>query len=88
MTNYPPQTSLLHDARSIIASARHSAVRSVAFHRVEMYWTLDGRIFIEQQQEQVRALSVFPTLPDYVRAAVAIAPVSIKQMDHRNNEQA
>jgi hypothetical protein len=38
----PPSPSLpdllLRDARSIIAMAQGNAVRSVEFHRVEMYW--------------------------------------------------
>jgi predicted nuclease of restriction endonuclease-like (RecB) superfamily len=55
MTNDPPQTALLHDARSIITTAQQSAVRSVEFHRVEMYWKLGERIFVEEQQEQERA---------------------------------
>lgn len=46
---------LLHDARSIIATAKFNAVRSVEFHRVEMYWKLGERIFVEEQQEQQRA---------------------------------
>lgn len=46
---------LLHDARSIIATAQLSAVRSVEFHRVEMYWKLGERIFVEEQQQQERA---------------------------------
>jgi predicted nuclease of restriction endonuclease-like (RecB) superfamily len=46
---------LLHDARSIITTAQFNAVRSVEFHRVEMYWKLGERIFVEEQQEQERA---------------------------------
>lgn len=46
---------LLKDARSIITTAQNNAVRSVEFHRVEMYWKLGERIFVEEQQEQERA---------------------------------
>lgn len=46
---------LLRDARSIITSAQLNAVRSVEFHRVEMYWKLGERIFVEEQQELERA---------------------------------
>jgi len=46
---------LLRDARSIITTAQRSAMRSVEFHRVEMYWKLGERIYVEEQQEQERA---------------------------------
>jgi predicted nuclease of restriction endonuclease-like (RecB) superfamily len=49
------QATLLYDARSIITTAQLSAMRSVEFHRVEMYWKLGERIFVEEQQEQERA---------------------------------
>lgn len=46
---------LLEDARQIIESARTSAVRSVDFCRVQMYWKLGKRIFEEEQQGKERA---------------------------------
>ena len=54
----PEQASeerLLSDARAIIDAARSSAVRSVDFHRVMMYWKLGRRIFEEEQQGKERA---------------------------------
>ncbi|MAD46038.1 MAG: hypothetical protein CMH98_13640 [Oceanospirillaceae bacterium] len=55
--NKPSRLSdrLLTDARSIITTAQSNAMRSVEFHRVEMYWQLGERIFVEQQQQQDRA---------------------------------
>jgi hypothetical protein len=47
--------NFLRDIRAIIATARANAVRSVEFHRVEMYWKLGERIFVEEQQEKDRA---------------------------------
>jgi hypothetical protein len=40
---------------NIIGQARTQAVRSVGFHRVEMYWKLGERIFEEEQQGKERA---------------------------------
>ena len=51
----PLSDLLLNDARSIITRAQKNAVRSVEFHRVEMYWQLGERIFVEEQKEQDRA---------------------------------
>lgn len=48
-------SGLLDDARHIIESARASAVRSVDFCRVQMYWELGKRIFEEEQQGKERA---------------------------------
>ena len=47
--------AFLHDIRTIIVTAQEHAVRSVEFHRVEMYWKLGERIFVEEQQEKERA---------------------------------
>ena len=43
------------DIKAIIENARASAVRSVDFHRVQMYWQLGQRIFEEEQQGKERA---------------------------------
>ena len=43
------------DIRNIIDNARAGAVRSVDFHRVQMYWQLGERIFLEEQQGADRA---------------------------------
>jgi len=43
------------DVKNIIGAARTKAVRSVEFHRVEMYWKLGERIFVEEQQGKERA---------------------------------
>ena len=48
-------TSFVHDIKTIIGQARAQALRSVEFHRVEMYWKLGERIFNEEQQGKDRA---------------------------------
>lgn len=57
MTRVPENLNLnfLRDIRAIIATAQTNAVRSVEFHRIEMYWKLGERIFVEEQQENDRA---------------------------------
>ena len=45
----------ISDIRTIILSARESAIRSVDTVRVQMYWELGERIFIEEQKGQDRA---------------------------------
>lgn len=47
--------NILHDIHSIISQARQSAVRSVNFERVVMYWKIGERIFEEEQQGEQRA---------------------------------
>lgn len=49
--------SFVTDAKNIIgqAQAQAQAVRSVEFHRVQMYWMLGERIFNEEQQGKERA---------------------------------
>ena len=57
-TNLENQTidnHLLMDARRIIENARQTAVRSVDFCRVQMYWDLGQRIFEEEQKGKDRA---------------------------------
>ncbi len=49
------EPTLLTDARSIIQNARSSAVHSVDFCRVQMYWNLGKRIFEEEQNGKIRA---------------------------------
>ena len=44
----------ISDLRTIILSARESAIRSVDTVRVQMYWKLGERIFIEEQKGQDR----------------------------------
>ena len=48
-------TAFYNDMREIILKARSSAVRSVEFTRMMMYWHLGERIFIEDQRGQNRA---------------------------------
>ena len=43
------------DIKGIILSARSTAIRSVDFQRVLMYWRLGERIFIEEQRSKDRA---------------------------------
>jgi hypothetical protein len=45
----------LFDVKSILGTARMQAVKSVEFHRVQMYWKLGERIFVEEQQGKDRA---------------------------------
>ena len=52
---YKKTSNIIDDARTIINSARSSAVRSVDFCRVQMYWNLGKRIFEEEQQGKERA---------------------------------
>ncbi|MEA4937473.1 MAG: PDDEXK nuclease domain-containing protein [Paludibacter sp.] len=47
--------NFVEEIKTIIGQARAKAVRSVEFHRVEMYWKLGERIFEEEQQGQDRA---------------------------------
>ncbi len=47
--------SFIGEIREIIQTAKSQAVRSVDFYRVQMYWRLGERIFIEEQQEKERA---------------------------------
>ncbi len=53
------------DIRNIIITARTTAIRSVDFERVKMYWKLGERIFIEEQKaktEQNTEHTFFKTL--------------------------
>ena len=43
------------EIRSIIDKARSTAIRSVEFCRVQMYWNIGKRIFKEEQQGKERA---------------------------------
>ncbi len=49
------QDAFVQDVKTIIGQARTQAVRSVEFHRVQMYWKLGERIFVEEQQGKERA---------------------------------
>ena len=49
------RNEFVSDVRHIIISARESAIRSVDFERVKMYWKLGERIFVEEQQGKDRA---------------------------------
>jgi len=42
--------NFVQDIRGIINQARTQAVRSVEFHRVQMYWQMGERIFNEEPQ--------------------------------------
>ena len=46
---------LVKEIRGIIDYARHNAVRSVDFCRVQMYWQIGRRIVEEEQNGQTRA---------------------------------
>ncbi|MPN13992.1 hypothetical protein SDC9_161318 [bioreactor metagenome] len=43
-------SNFISDIKKIITTARNSAIRSVDFERVKMYWKLGERIFVEEQQ--------------------------------------
>ncbi|MBW8333426.1 MAG: PDDEXK nuclease domain-containing protein [Prolixibacteraceae bacterium] len=47
--------SFVQDVKTIIGLARTQAMRSVEFHRVQMYWKLGERVFNEEQQGKERA---------------------------------
>jgi predicted nuclease of restriction endonuclease-like (RecB) superfamily len=49
------RNEFISDIRGIIETAKSSAVRSVDFHRVVMYWKMGERIVVEEQQGKVRA---------------------------------
>ena len=46
---------VISDIRTIIDDAQQEAVRSVDFCRVQMYWHIGQRIFVEEQQGKDRA---------------------------------
>jgi len=48
-------SNFISDIKKIITTARNSAIRSVDFERVKMYWKLGERIFVEEQQGKDRA---------------------------------
>lgn len=48
-------TLFIQDVKKIIVRAQTKVIRSVEFHRVEMYWQLGERIFNEEQQGKDRA---------------------------------
>ena len=47
--------TFVDDVKGIINAARQTAVRSVDFCRVQMYWNIGRRIFEEEQQGKERA---------------------------------
>jgi predicted nuclease of restriction endonuclease-like (RecB) superfamily len=47
--------TFVSDIKEIIGQAQHQAVRSVEFHRVQMYWKMGERIFNEEQEGKDRA---------------------------------
>ncbi|MDR1199764.1 MAG: PDDEXK nuclease domain-containing protein [Prevotellaceae bacterium] len=48
-------SKFVSDVRNIITTSKHAAVRSINFERVQMYWKLGERIFVEEQQGAERA---------------------------------
>jgi len=47
--------SFYDDVKKIITDSRNAAIRSVDFQRVQMYWRLGERIFVEEQHGKDRA---------------------------------
>ncbi|MDR3293862.1 MAG: DUF1016 N-terminal domain-containing protein [Clostridiales bacterium] len=47
--------TFVRDIRKIILDAKNSAIRSVDFERVMMYWRVGERIFVEEQHGKDRA---------------------------------
>jgi len=45
----------IQEIKQIIKSSRKQAVSSVEFHRVQMYWKLGERIFVEEQNSEERS---------------------------------
>ena len=54
-TNLEIRTSFYDDIRGIINESKATAIRSVDFQRVAMYWRVGERIFVEEQQGKERA---------------------------------
>jgi len=48
-------TTIVNDVRNIIDNAKTNAVRSVDYCRVQMYWNIGKRIFLEEQDQKERA---------------------------------
>jgi len=47
---------IVSDLISIIESSKENAIRSVDFHRVQMYWNIGRRVFEEEQEGRERAV--------------------------------
>ena len=47
---------ILNDLILIIESAKEKAIRSVDFQRVQMYWEIGRRVFVEEQEGRERAV--------------------------------
>lgn len=47
--------TILTDIQSIIEASKSEAIRSVDFYRVQMYWKIGERIFVEEQGNKERA---------------------------------
>ncbi len=47
--------SIITDIKTIILNSRDRAVRALDTERVQMYWRIGQRIFVEEQQEKDRA---------------------------------
>jgi len=48
-------TKIITDLVSIIEASKNKAIRSVDFHRVQMYWYIGKRVFEEEQKGAERA---------------------------------
>jgi hypothetical protein len=46
---------LIPEIKSLIATAKDAAIRSVDHHRTVLYWQIGERIFNEEQQGKARA---------------------------------
>lgn len=55
MESFELSTSFVIDVKEIINDSRKTAIRSVDFHRVLMYWRLGERIVVEEQGGAARA---------------------------------
>ena len=53
--NKPLLNTFIEDVRNIIVTTRTEAIRSVEFYRVQMYWKVGERIFVEEQGKKERA---------------------------------
>ena len=48
-------SEIINDLVLIIETAKSTAIRSVDFHRIQMYWNIGERVFKEEQAGKERA---------------------------------
>lgn len=68
ITKIAISTQFISDIRDIIITSRNTAIRSVDFERVRMYWKLGERIVIEEQEGKERAEYGTYLIPNLARS--------------------